>query len=289
MSQKFQPHLFISIGATGAYFTLRETYLHMIYTRGGGPMGGAIHNGVYQGTVSAEVWSLHHCNLSQDADEAYAKAQQWAEKLALPLTTTREEMREEMRKIQRMNAAQIAERNARIEKMEREYSAYREKREREYLEALEHGIMPIGKHAGEWLVDLPLGYLEWLRRAEFEDGSLMVAIQRKVIEECEDRFLPVPVKDEFVGKEKQRLEFEAVCIRAGSYARPGYGFRGMELVNVSTFCTATNHCVVVKSTAFSAKIGERLKFKATVKAHDVYKGQAQTVVQRVKVIEEQGA
>jgi len=46
----------------------------------------------------------------------------------------------------------------------------------------------------------------------------------------------------------------------------------------------TGACIISKSTSFSAETGDKLTFKATVKAHDDYKGQAQTVVQRIKVL-----
>ena len=44
-------------------------------------------------------------------------------------------------------------------------------------------------------------------------------------------------------------------------------------------------CVVSKG-AFYAEVGEKLTIKATVKEHDEYKGQAQTRVMRVKILEE---
>lgn len=106
--RQFVPHLFIGVGLTGAYFTLRMTNLR--YIPGEGPMGNAIVNGVYQGTV--EVGSEHLFNLSQDADEAFEKAQA-AQEMALRLSSTRESLDQEMREIQRATAEQMAERAAR--------------------------------------------------------------------------------------------------------------------------------------------------------------------------------
>ena len=49
---------------------------------------------------------------------------------------------------------------------------------------------------------------------------------------------------------------------------------------------ATGACLVSKSGAFYAEEGEELKIKATVKEHAEYLGQAQTVVQRIAVLED---
>jgi hypothetical protein len=57
----FVPRLFIGIGLTNAYFTLRETYLHTSYVPGEGQWGNFV-NGVYQGQVITEVRSHHHFN-----------------------------------------------------------------------------------------------------------------------------------------------------------------------------------------------------------------------------------
>lgn len=46
------------------------------------------------------------------------------------------------------------------------------------------------------------------------------------------------------------------------------------------------NCVVVKSTSFHAEKGETLTLKATVKEHGEYRGEPQTVLARVKVLEE---
>ena len=64
----------VAVILPGAFYTLRETYLHRTYVPGDGPGGNAVVNGVYQGTVLEEVRSFHHFNLSTDADEAFAKA-----------------------------------------------------------------------------------------------------------------------------------------------------------------------------------------------------------------------
>jgi len=74
----FKPSLFIDIGADNHFYTLRETYLHTTYVRPG-EMGNAIVNGVYQGTIAEEVRSFHHFNLSQNPEDAIAKAKSFAE------------------------------------------------------------------------------------------------------------------------------------------------------------------------------------------------------------------
>ena len=91
----FVPHLYIGVGETGAFFTLRETYLHERYANG---------------CRYTEVRSFHHFNLSQDADEAFEKARAFAERNLIQLNTTREQLTEQMRDIQRANAEELERR-----------------------------------------------------------------------------------------------------------------------------------------------------------------------------------
>lgn len=281
---KFTPQLYIDIGATGAYFTLRETYLHTRYIRGGGDMGGAVLNGVYQGSVETEVRSFHHFNLSQNADEAFAKATAASEAMGMELTTTRESMAEQMRVIKRATAEQLAERERFAAKLHAEWEAERAARMQEKLDKLAQGVFPFGPHKDEKFEDASIGYLDWMMRKveDFEEGSLVRLTAEAVLARCSHLMLPTPDAELTVGEPGKRLQFTVTVVKSVHYDRTAWNGYGVERVYVTTMVDASGACLVCFSGAFAPYVGDKLTIKATVKEHSEYKGQAQTIVQRVK-------
>lgn len=84
-----------------------------------------------------------------------------------------------------------------------------------------------------------------------------------------------------VGTVGKRQLFNATVVRVGSFERPRFGSYGMETVWIITMTDEAGHTIVSKSSAFHAQKGEALTVKATIKAHDEYQGEKQTVIQRV--------
>ena len=277
----FIPHLFIGVGATGALFTLRETYEHTYYGRG------EVCNGVFTGTVEVSVRSFHHCNLSQDPDEAIAKAKAYSEQMGIKLSTTREQLVDEMRDIQRSTAEQMNERRIQQEQRQAEWDAERDAYIKERDAKIASGVFTFGPFSGKKFEEAPRGYLTWLMDMvnEFEEGSVIHITAQAVLRLVPHLALPKPDKTLHVGKEKQRLLFDVIVIGARHFVREAFGYRaGVEVVYVTTMIDKpTGACLVVFSTAFAPAEGEEFKIKATVKGHDEYKGQAQTIIQRVTV------
>lgn len=85
-----------------------------------------------------------------------------------------------------------------------------------------------------------------------------------------------------VGK---RQTFTATVVRVSSYARPRYASYGDETVWIISMTDTEGNTLVSKSASFHAPKGETLTFKATVKDHDEYQGERQTIVQRIARIE----
>jgi len=265
----YTPHLYIGIGETGAYFTLRETYLHERYTREG---------------VIREVRSFHHFNLSQDADEAFNKAKVYADANLIKLNTTREQMVAEMRDIQRANAEEMQARVERQKAREAEWEAEREARKLEQLDKIAEGVFPFGNWAGKKFEEAPRGYLTWLvdKRAEFEEGSMIRLVSEAVERNCGHLLLPKPDPDLHVGEPKKRMVFDVTVVRSAYFDRSDFSGYGMERVYVTTMVEKqTGACLVAMTSSWGAEEGEELIIKATVKEHSEYKGQAQTLVQRV--------
>lgn len=269
----FVPHLYIGVGETGAFFTLRETYLHEFY------VGRTRHT---------EVRSHHHFNLSQDADEAFEKARAFAERNLIALNTTREQLTEQMRDIQRANAEE-RERRERVAR-EREEAWAEERRQREEAQRalILSGKFAFGPYELKEFEKAPRGYLTWLAKTltDFEEGSLMRLTAEEVARRCADLLLPDPHPTLTVGEPKKRLTFEVVVTRVRWFDRESYTSYGrLERVYIVTMVDkATGACLLSRSACFAPEEGKELTIKGTVKEHSDYRNQAQTVLQRIAVL-----
>lgn len=290
---QFQPKLFIGIGETMAYYTLRETYLHEVCIPGEGPMGNAVVNGVYQGEKIEEVRSFHHFNLSQDPDEAIAKAKEASFKLGIPFSCTKEKIVEEMREIKRRTEEQIKADQLKWEITQAQIEALKIKwameREAEKIEKFEE-VTPHGTHYITWgshafchANKLPREYCTWVvaNKDKFEDYSFMLHLAKTLEEKYPEQLLEeIKLKPKtYFGEVGTRYDLELTVIKC-------FGFEGFYgKTYVTTMADKKGICFNVMSGAFSAQAGDKIKIKATVKEHKPYKGQAQTVLQRVKVLE----
>jgi uncharacterized protein (DUF3820 family) len=265
----FVPYLFVGVGATSAFYTLRETYMHSV---------------VIDGVPHKEVRSYHHFNLSQDADEAITKAQDYAERNMIELRSTREQLENDMREIKRANAEQLAAREAYYEQQAEYWTQYRLEWERLLREKVIAGEFANGPYCGKKFRDVPRGYISWVikKGPEFDEGSLMRLTADELKKHCADLVLPEPSPTLTVGEPGQRLVFEATVIRSRFYKRLNDFNHREELVHITTMVDkTTGACLLVKSPKFNPLEGAEVRIKGTIKAHDDYKGQAQTVLQRV--------
>jgi uncharacterized protein (DUF3820 family) len=269
----FVPNLVIGVGATSAYFTLRETYLHY-FTVHGFPM--------------SEVRSFHHFNLSQDAEEAFEKAKNYSKQMGVPLRNqSAEELRTEMREIQRATAEEMEYRAKIQAEREARWEEERKEREKQKFDLIKQGIMPFGQYIGEKFSDLPMGYVTWFvkTRSEFEPESLIYALSVELEAQVPSMILPDPNPTATIGKEKQRLEMTVTVVRTVVFQQPSFSGYGMDAKCMSIMVEKeTKACVVCFSTSFWPEVGKEMKIKATVKEFKDYKGQQQTIVQRIKVL-----
>jgi len=277
-TQNFTPWLFIGIGATNAYFTLRQTYLHAI--PGVGPQGNAVINGVYQG--SYEVRSFHHFNLSQDSGEAIKKASEFAKQSGYELRSNQETIDSEMREIHKATAEEIVAREKAAKEREALWIEERAARDQELRNILiNDGKYVFGPYHDKEFNLASRGYITWLVNNidSFDDNSIIKLTATLVKERCSNLVLPKPLEDVHVGTIGKRQTFKATVLRCISF--DGYYGRTYFTTMVDKESGA---CLLSKSGSFSANEGEELEFKATVKEHGDYKGQFQTVIQRIAVI-----
>lgn len=284
----FVPVLFIDIGEKNCFFTLRETYLRVIHTPGDGPAGNAVVNGVYQGSVSYEESSFHHYNLATEAEEAFTKATADAERLGLRLVTTLDEIRFKLADIQRATAAELAAREERYRQMREEHEAERAEKAAKRLSDLEAGVCSFGKYTGKKFEDIPRSYLAWVveKTADFEPDSLMRVLGTVVAAKFSHLLPPTLKLDAFLGEEGERVTVDVEVVRVFSFERQQFAAHWLtETIWIVTMATPDGVCLVAKGTSFCPRDGEKLRIKATVKAHEFYGSQAQTTVQRVVVLD----
>lgn len=282
----FNPTLYIGVGEKGCFFTLRETYEHVIHIPGEGDLGNAVVNGVYQGTRYVEVRSFHLKNLSQDADEAFEKAAAAAGTSGMELTTTRDSLQEEMNAVHRRSAEEMEAAQKAAAARQAKWDAEREEQDARSREVIEAGYFPFGRYAGEHFSEAPLGYLRWIAKGGFDD-IMMNAIAAAVKASGVLPTLPEATPGVYVGEVKKRQDFRVTVMEGFSFSRASFSGYGSEVVYVSKLVEKeTGALITVMTTAWDVidRDGQELTIKATVKEHSEYKGEAQTVVQRVKEV-----
>lgn len=170
------PQMFISVGSTGAFFTLRETYLH-VNARG-----------------DQEVRSHHICNLSQNITEALAKAAEAAEAAGVELVTSEKTLQAEMREIHRATIDERYQRAREQQNRENRWEQELAQHEQHQREQIETGIFHRGPYAGQAFRDAPRTYITWLVRnvEAYEPGSVMRLLCERVAACCADMLLPEP-------------------------------------------------------------------------------------------------
>lgn len=280
----FIPKIFVSVGETGAMFTLRETYLHSYGVRRG--------NCSYE--TYYEVRSAHIKNLSTTASEAIQKAQEYANVVGLELTSTVESIERDLREIKRTSAEEMVKRRQVEAEREAQWQAERlnsliEMREHKLI-SLEAGYLPFGDETvfNKQIKDLPVSYVNWLvkNQNKFDAYSIVWIAAEHIKANFAYMLLPEADKTAYCGVLGKRSTFNVITLSKVSFQRPSYGGYGVETVYVTTMMDkATKACMVVFSSSFcELDPGDEATIKATVKKHDQYKDQAQTVVQRVTVV-----
>jgi predicted secreted protein len=267
MITKFVPALYISIGATRAMFTLRETF--------------EVPDKNY-GTVNRRISSYHHFNLATTPDEAYQKAVDYSETYGIRLITTRESLEAELREISRSAPGEISKAEQLRLKKEAE-AAEAERLFFAYLnDTLSQGKYPIGCYSGLEFDQAPRSYITWLITSKdtFSEGTPIKLVAEAVAAKPEllELVLPDTKNSQYLGKVGDKPTYDLIVLRCHYFD----GYYGRTYITIMT--DKDGNCVVVKSSAFSANEGEELKLKGTIKEHAEYKGVKQTIMQRVKVL-----
>lgn len=263
---------YLYVGIRDHFFTLRLAYEKIVHFGPGD---------------SRVLWQHEHIqNLSQCAEEALVKAKAFAGRSGYALGSSEQRIHDagDLLEIKRRSAEQVAAAK-RAEQAEREdAAAKREQEARDRIagmvrEARSTGRFPevMGKVSGAHIC-AEVGYVDWMLRNRngFERGSLHRSIANLLASRYSHMLLPQAAPNGHIGTVNKRGAFSVVVTRRFSFE----GFYGT--THIVTMVTDCGHCLVSKG-SFYADAGERLSITAFVKAHDEYKGQDQTVINRVKV------
>lgn len=170
----------------------------------------------------------------------------------------------------------------RLARSEREALWTAERKSRGAVFAIEHADLV--KRAGPYMdVGFIQSVIERGLAGGFMSDKALAAVYRVIADqEARDARRANSKHTGTVGK---RQTFTATVVRVSSFERPRYASYGYETVWIISMTDTEGNTLVSKSASFHAPKGETLTFKATVKDHDEYQGERQTVVQRIARIE----
>lgn len=282
----YQPHLFIDIGKTYAFFTLRETYLHIVY--GKDPVTGA---GYVKGS---EVRSFHHLNLSQDPQEAFDKAESYAKQMGLTLSNKGpKELKVDLRDIKRSNAEQMhAKKVAAAWAASSHVDVYSDRWM--FCNLIENPLrdrkFDFGKHAGktfEEINKIDREYLEFMatpdtRASQRGLDTPLKELRRQLLQTWLDNHesQAIETNNEFVGNEGDKIE-ACIFIKESRPIETDYGTTCL----VKAINEAGNRFTIWYSGSkldFEKLNGKWLDIKATIKGHDEFRGENSTTLTRVR-------
>ncbi len=156
------------------------------------------------------------------------------------------------------------------------------------LGMIEEGVFPFGKHVGTKIVDAPDNYVLYFADKSKEEqefimsalsGACMgVALEKGLIakrEEAREERAKVDSLSAHIGTVGERREFEGEVVMC--FEKSDVNFGGSYFINK---IRCGDDIVSYIGSKALGKIGEVIKFKATIKAHDVYQGIKSTKVSR---------
>jgi hypothetical protein len=253
-----EPHFRIGVGQKHGFFTLQEWHQEPIYKVD------------YRGTRLAGIeWkSSHIVNLSQDYQEALIKAKRLAHMHSMTLRAS-ESKEETLDAIARRDRESIAADNLReAQKLDSKLFTRRN---------ITSPVFGFGKHQGNSIYDViayDREYLEWFS-AQSDD---LLALRIQVLLERTPA-APKLVSSHF-GLVGDRVEIEGT-VKMVRGIESAFGFSTMykiQAANGNIFVT------YYSGTKIDWKEGEVVNIVATIKKHDEYQDEKQTIITRAKEI-----
>ncbi len=211
-------------------------------------------------------------NLSIDKDRAVSKAKEFLDDPSRLLSDSQN--LEDLEAIRRRETEEV---QAERERREAEFEAARISRQNEIVDdIIIRGIIPFGSRRGTRVESVDLGYALYWIKMENPDGDVVVDAMKQVMSRNFPKLVDLPKPNgKYVGLIKQRIEFTARVIESFCFE----GFYGW--VNVKKYVTTDGVLLTYMGSGSSpGDIGDTVTFKATIKKHEEYNGEASTYIMR---------
>ncbi|QDH49183.1 hypothetical protein PHYNN_60 [Pantoea phage Phynn] len=171
----------------------------------------------------------------------------------------------------------------------------------EKMEIIESGVMPIGKNKGRRFEDMPVNSVLWFADNSKENhdnpvfaaacnACMGVALEKGYIQarqimrdKAAEAQEAIKSSSRYVGEVKKRMEFSGVVEAVIYLGTTQVAYNTYAERYLTKFVCDGNMVVYFGNKVVEA--GQEVKFKATVKAHELYNEIQQTTVSRVKVLE----
>lgn len=253
---EFCPTAFIRPGKDNGYYTLRVTEL--IPTDHGHRIG-----------------SYYVKNLPRNRDAAQAAAKAYAEANLMQFSMSE---LDDLTDFDRRTLKEIG-----LELERDAWPAAEREAAKAALHLISRGRIPLGPMAGQRIEAAPREWITYQYRREGRD-EVQEALHKYIGQYHPDLVFPIPDKTKLVGTPKQGVTLPVVCVKRADVLATGY--RGEPVgFSITTMVVTDGEykdaCVVVRSASWSHTVGADFVIKGTVKEHGDYKGQAQTILQRV--------
>lgn len=187
-------------------------------------------------------------------------------------------------------------RQAKLEARQAAFAERKATRDRDSITSLYAGVWPWGKHVGQTMATTPRLYLEFWANRENPDNSEVLKVAAKVCQDTLDQLPPLYVS-QHVGTVGKRETFALTFQFSTSFPSQFGSFYIQSFTdsagNVVVYKGGSPICLEVEADSTNTTPGycvpkalakgDSVTVKATVKAHDSYKGQAQTIIARPKV------
>lgn len=260
----FASHLFIEPSPCNRRFILKRTAETNIFSHGG-----------YKKTVT----DLFVDQLPPKLTDAIRAAYEYAKVAGLDFKAPKDgQFPDDLSAITR--AKQAVRSSAKQKKLDQQAAVEKARQDRRTAseQSLENGIYPFGKHIDQKIESQP-GYAQWLveKKATFDKGSIL-EYAAGVIERKFQHLLKVETPYESGHRpeaDKSRIQIKGTVLKAMSFASD-FGRTYWIFIK-----DEKGLCIVAKG-GWWADEGTEVNVSATIKAKETYKGQDQTIVNRVK-------
>lgn len=261
---------YIGSGLKHMMFTLRAQWTQVV------PSKSVDH--LFPGTVAIPR-DQYVTNLSTDAEQAKVAAIKWAKKNNIAVGSIDLSVDFTLDEIQRRTRLEKA---AEEEALEKERAERAGAKEAAQISDVLAGIFPFGKKRGQRFEDVwkeDVEYVHYWLEREYESSDYSVAIALTKVLRAMFKRRPKALNEHFGSPGEKHLSVPLTLVRLSGFGGH-YGW-----VNIYTFHDAAGRALVYRGgKELDLADGDQVKVNFKIKAHDEYRGNAQTLIYYLKIV-----